>query len=536
MINLKEIPSNPGCYLFKDSKDKIIYVGKAKNLVKRVKSYFARTHDDVKTNVLVSHIKDIDFVVTDSEVEALILENNLIKKYKPRYNIDLKDSKRYAYVEVTGEDFPRLLIARSKENKRKGSKLFGPFVSGLGRDYVLRVLRNSFKIRTCRKLPKKVCMRFEIGLCSGPCEGKISKGNYLTDVKNCEMILKGKTKAIVEVLSKRMREFSMDKDFERALRIRDQIRAVKDLNDRQKMERGKKFDEDFVNWVVDSGDRGKMKPRTSRTRTDGEYGDKVYLILFNAKKGILENKQFFEFDWTSNFLEEFLVQFYSDYDCPKEVVLPIKVDKGLKDFIKGKGGKVVVPKVGEKVKLLELVERNVRLQAFGGEDKVKELGEKLRLGFLPRVIECFDVSHLSGTDVVASMVQFRNGRADKNNYRKFRIRSGDKNDDYAAMKEVMTRRYSGLKRGGLAMPDLIVVDGGKGQLGVAVEVLEELKLGVAVIGLAKREEEVFFPKSSRSVKLNHKSGALKLLVEIRDEAHRFAISYQRLLRNKKIRE
>ena len=558
MIDLGHAPKNPGCYLFKDSKGKVIYVGKAKSLVNRVKSYFAREHEDahrsvdpklrsigVKTNVLVSHIKSVDFMVTDSEVEALILENNLIKKYKPKYNIDLKDSKRYAFVQVTGEMFPRLLIARKRLEIRdskleRASRFYGPFVSGMSRDYVLHALRKIFKIRTCVKLPKKVCMRFQIGLCSGPCEGKISKTDYLENVKNAEMVLKGKTKAVVEILSKRMKGFSSEQDFERALVLREQIRAVKDLGEKQKMERDKKYDEDFINWIIS--------------------GDKVYLILFNARRGILENKQFFEFDWSPNFLEEFLVQFYSDYDCPKEVVLPEDVDSGLKEFIERLGGKVVVPKMGEKVKLLELVKKNVDLAVFGNVDKVKELKEKLGLIKLPRVIECFDVSHLSGTDVVASMVQFRDGVADKSNYRKFRIRGGDVNDDYAAMREVISRRYHRLAevRGigsseardeKMEAPDLIVVDGGKGQLGVAVGVLEELKLGIEVIGLAKAEETVILPKRQdgdlgvwghgglgREVRLDKKSGALKLLIEIRDEAHRFAIGYQRLLRGKKIRE
>lgn len=521
MINLENIPKNPGCYLFKDEGGKVIYVGKAKSLVKRVKSYFQKEHEDIKTNVLVSHIASVDYVVTDSEVEALILENNLIKKYRPRYNIDLKDSKRYAYIEVTDEEVPRLLLARNRTSgKREAgsgkSRFYGPFVSGLSRDYVLRALRNIFKLRTCVKLPKKHCMRFEIGLCSGPCEGTISRRDYLENIKSAEMVLKGKTRTVVDILQKRMKGFSSDQDFERALEIREQIKAIKELGDKQKMERDKKYDEDFINWIVS--------------------GNRVYLILFNARKGILENKQFFEFEWTPNFLEEFLVQFYSDYECPGEIVLPEKIDSGLKKFLESKCSRVVVPKAGDKLKLLELVKRNIRLQVFGGSDRVRELGDKLKMNSLPRVIECFDVSHLSGTDVVASMVQFREGRADKSNYRRFRIRAGDINDDYAAMGEVVTRRYTKLKREDLEMPDLIVIDGGKGQLGIVLDSLKELGLKIPVVGLAKREEEVFLPGRKSGIKLDRKSGALRLLVEIRDEAHRFAIAYQRLLRSKRIRE
>jgi excinuclease ABC subunit C len=513
MMDLKNIPKNPGCYLFKDFNGKVIYVGKAKVLDKRVKSYFAKTHKETKTNVLVSHIADVDFVVTDSEVEALILENNLIKKYTPRYNIDLKDSKRYAFIERTDEEFPRLLVAR----KREGSGVFyGPFVSGMSRDFVLNALRKIFRIRTCKKLPKKVCMKYEIGLCLGPCEMKISRRYYLENVKNAEMVLKGKTKVVLEILTKRMKRFSVEKDFEKALVLREQIKAILELGERQKMERNKKFDEDFINWIID--------------------GERVYLILFNARKGILENKQFFEFDWTPNFLEEFLVQFYSDYDCPREVVLPVKVDHGMEGFIKEKGGRVIVPRAGEKLKLLELVFKNIEIVVFGDLDKVRDLKEKLGLDKFPKVIESYDVSHLSGTDVVASMVQFRDGKADKNNYRRFKIRGGDVNDDYAAMREVVSRRYKKLKMEGLEMPDLIVVDGGKGQLGVAFEVLEKLGLSIPVIGLAKKEEEVFFYGKKDGVWLDKKGKALKLLQEIRDEAHRFAIEYQRLRRLKNLQE
>lgn len=534
MINLKGIPKNPGCYLFKDKLGSVIYVGKAKSLVKRVKSYFQKEHEDIKTNVLVSKIRDIDFVVTDSEVEALVLENNLIKKYKPKYNIDLKDSKRYAYLEVTAEKFPRLLVARSKKvddgSKRKPGKFYGPFVSGMSRDYVLRALRKIFQIRTCNRLPKRKCMRYDIGLCSGPCVGKISERDYVRDVKNAEMVLKGKTRGVIEMLDKKMKAFSRNEDFERALTIREQIRSIRALSEKQKMERQKKYDEDFINWIIHEG--------------------RVYLILFNAKKGILENKQFFDFEWTPNFLEEFLVQFYSDYDCPKEVVLPpldissgddltgqaVKIDKGLRDFIKDKDGRIVVPKQGEKMELLDLVKKNIDIAVFGDSDKIKELGEKLKLNSIPKVIECFDISHLSGTDVVASMVQFRDGQPDKSNYRRFKIRGGDVNDDYAAMCEVIGRRYSGLKKSGEDLPDLVVVDGGKGQLGVALDVLDELKIGIPVISLAKKLEEVFVPGRNEGIGLNGKSKALRLLQEIRDEAHRFAISYQRLLRRKRIRK
>jgi excinuclease ABC subunit C len=520
MVDLSGIPNDFGCYLFKNSDGVVIYVGKAKDLSKRVKSYFSKRHEDSKTRALVSHIVDVDFVVTDSEVEALILENNLIKKYKPKYNIDLKDSKRYAYIEVTREEFPRLLVARSRsavdESGRKRGRLYGPFVSGMSRDYVLRMLQRVFMIRTCKKLPRKICMRYSIGLCSGPCEKKISKSDYLRDVKSAEMVLKGKTSELVKSLSFRMKEFSGRQDYERALEVRNQIKAVKEMGERQKMERQKSYDEDIINWKI--------------------WKDVVYLTLFNSRKGILENKQDFEFAYSDNFLEEFLVQFYSDNEVPREIVLPGNVGGDLKEFLKGYGGKVVIPKRGEKKELLDLVMKNIEIALFGDSEKLEDLRDKLKLNDLPKVIECFDISHLSGTSTVASMVQFRSAKPSKENYRRYKIRSVEGIDDFACMQEVVRRRYTKLRDEKLAMPDLILIDGGKGQLSSVMEILEELDLKIPVISIAKREEEIFVPGRVSPIVLDKRGKALKLLQALRDEAHRFAINYNRLLRRKKIRD
>lgn len=515
-VNLSKIPSNPGCYLHKDKNGKIIYVGKAKNLKKRVSSYF-KVHEDAKTNALVSHIAKTDFIVTDSEVEALILENNLIKKNKPKYNIDLKDSKRYAFIQVTNEEFPRLLVARKRV--RGEGRFYGPFVSGMSRDYVLEALKKIFKIRTCNKLPKRKCMRYDIGLCSAPCINKISRKDYLESVAGAEMVLRGKTSLLVRTLTSKMREFSGRQDFERALAVRNQIRAIKDLSERQKMERRQDFDEDIINWVVHDG--------------------KVHLLLFNSRKGILENKQDFEFDFKDGFLEEFLVRYYGENEIPREVVLPERVGLGVKEYLeKLSKHKVVisVPEKGDKAKLLDLVKKNIEIVLFGDSRRVEDLRDKLKLNELPSVMECFDISHLSGTSTVASMVQFRNGVPDKSNYRRYKIRSVVGVDDFASMEEVIRRRYSKLKREELPLPNLVIVDGGKGQLSSAISILEELDLRLPIISLAKREEEVFVPGKSEPIVLSKKSDALKLLQAIRNEAHRFAISYNRLLRVKRVRE
>ena len=273
-INLLGIPKNPGCYLFKNKSGKVIYIGKAKNLSNRVKSYFQHrsvyskdrnsgVKQDLgsKTDILVSNIDSVEFFITDNEVESLILENNLIKKYKPKYNISLKDSKRYAFIQITDEEYPRLLVARKRENN---GRYYGPFVSGLLRDYIIEVLRKTFKIRTCKRLPKKECLRYSIGLCSAPCISEISKENYLQNIKSVELVLKGKVKNLVKILNKRMKEYSKEQKFENAIEARNQIIAVKTLEEKQKMERNKQYDEDVINYIIEK--------------------DKVYLMLFNLFK------------------------------------------------------------------------------------------------------------------------------------------------------------------------------------------------------------------------------------------------------------
>ncbi len=516
MIDTSKLPKNPGCYLFKDSLGKILYVGKAKNLQKRVKSYFSKNHLDVKTNVLVSKVSSVDFFITDNEVEALILENNLIKKNRPRYNIDLKDSKRYAYIKITNEKIPRLLIARKKDGE---GEFFGPFVSGTSRDYVLEALRRIFKIRTCKKLPKKECIRYSIGLCSAPCSERILEAEYLEDVNSVRMALQGKTKELIKKLEIKMKSASSKLDFERALEFKNQIKAVRSLGERQKMERQVEFDEDIINWIVEK--------------------NKVYLLLFNSRKGILENKQDFEFEYREDFIEEFLVQYYSDNEIPREIIFPEKVDSSIHKFLKKlKGGKVNLssPLKGEKRKLLDLVKRNIELKLFGESERLNDLQEKLKLNDYPKVIECFDISHLSGTSTVGSMVQFRDGKSSRENYRRYRIRTVNQVDDFASIAEVVRRRYYKLKTENLPFPNLILIDGGKGQLSSALEELEKLGLKIPIISIAKREEEIFMPGRKNSLELDKRGRALKLLQEIRDEAHRFAISYNRLLRRKKIRE
>ncbi|MCW8966705.1 MAG: excinuclease ABC subunit UvrC, partial [Candidatus Pacearchaeota archaeon] len=362
-MNLKDIPVSSGCYLFKDSSGSIIYVGKAKILRKRVSSYFQKKGHDKKTEQLVKNIKDVDFIVTKNEIEAFVLENNLINKHKPKYNIDLKDSKRYAFIEITNEIFPRIVVARDKDVE---GKLFGPFVSGQSRDYILNFLRRTFKIRTCKRLPKKKCIRYDIGLCDAPCINKISKRTYDENVKAIENILKGKVSEVVRELQVRMKKESGKMNYEKAMLLREQINAIKGLHDKQMVERQKKYDEDVINFMV--------------------RDSKVYLIVFNVHKGVLEQKQEFVFNEGENFFEEFLLRYYNDNEIPKEIILPVKVDESVKEYfskIAKKRVRFVVPKKGDKRLLLDLVLQNIEASNFSEVKKLNELQRKINLQEVP---------------------------------------------------------------------------------------------------------------------------------------------------------
>lgn len=515
-MDTSQLPIKPGCYIYKNEKGKVIYIGKAKNIKKRVSSYFQKKELDIKTQQLVKNIKTIDFITTDNEIEALLLENTLIKKHRPKYNIDLKDSKRYAYIEITDELYPRLITSRVKKNN---GKYFGPFVSGYERKYILDLLIKTFRIRTCRKLPKKACLKFHINLCDAPCINNISKEDYIDQIKKVELVLKSKTSTLVSNLKNEMILRSKNQEYEASLKIRNQLSALEYLKEKQNVQRNKKYDEDIINYVVKD--------------------NRVYLMLFKIYKGTLTNKEEFIFDYYADFFEDFMTQYYSEHDIPKEIILENEVSSSIVDYlnlINKKIVKLVIPKIGEKKILLELVKKNIELSFFGDIKKIEYLKKSLRLTFLPNVIECFDISHLSGTLTVGSMVQFRNGKADKSNYRRFRITSYLGNDDFAGMLEVVKRRYKRLKEENLDFPDLILIDGGKGQLSSALKSLNSLELNIPIIAIAKGEEEIFIPGEDESIRLPQKDKALLFLRQIRDEAHRFSINYNKLLRKKEIKD
>jgi len=514
MFESIDFPKNPGCYLFKDKKNKIIYVGKAKNLKNRIKTYKKGKKLDSKTKHMLKNAKDADFIITDNEVEALILENTLIKRYQPKYNIRLKDAKNHAYIKITDEKYPRAIIARRKIGK---GKFYGPFVSAQERDYILHFIKKTFNLRTCKKLKKEPCLRYHINMCDAPCIDLISERDYDKKIEKVKKVFSGKTKDLINELEKEMKKLSNEKKYELAIKIRNEMQALKNLNERQNMKRERKYNEDIINYIIEN--------------------EKIYLMLFNIYKGTLYNKKEYIFDYKSDFLEEFIVQYYSQNPIPKEIIIPEEIDPLINLFLeKKRGSKISIKKPirGEKKQLLDLVEKNIELTFFSSKNKIKILQEKIKLDDPPRVIECFDISHLSGTSTVGSMVQFRNGKPDKNNYRRFKIRTVDGIDDFMAIAEVVRRRYIRLKKENRDFPDLIIVDGGRGQLNFSLKELEKIGVKIPIISIAKKFEEIYIPGRIDPLKLSRKDKALHFIQEIRNEAHRFAIKYNRLLRKKEL--
>jgi excinuclease ABC subunit C len=512
MIALDSVPHHPGCYLFKASEGSILYVGKARDLRKRVSSYFQRSDHSPKTEALVQATRDLDFIVTNTEVEALLLENTLIKKHWPKYNIKLKDSSRYACIHLTEEAFPRIRISRKTA---AAGCFYGPFTSARERDYVFQVVRKTFGLRTCRRLPRRACLRYHLGHCTGPCIGKISEAEYRERVERAKSVLKGKIEELIATLRAEMMASAKREQFERARVLRDEIAALERLLERQSVLRRRKLDQDVLCFMVEGGN--------------------VHLMLFKVYQGTLEGKEEFVFPWSESFLEEFIVQYYSDNEPPQELIVAEALDGPLVEFlghVLGKKVRVTVPVQGEKKALLDLARKNLEIAFFGDRLKLQALQEALRLPKTPEVVECFDISHLAGTAMVGSMVQFRGGRPDKSNYRHFRIKSVEGVDDYASIAEVVRRRYSRLKEEGRDLPDLIIIDGGQGQLAAAWQELRDLRIKVPVVSIAKGEEEIYAPGQKTPLPIKRNDKASLFVQEMRDEAHRFAIAYNRLLRKK----
>lgn len=541
---LDSLPKNPGVYQFKDSEGTIIYVGKAVNLRNRVRSYFQeKGAPDPKREVLVSKIRDLEIVVTDSEMEALLLENNLIKEHAPRYNVRLKDDKSYPYIVITSEPYPRVFPTR--QVRRDGSRYFGPYTDVKAMHAMMRAIRGIFPIRSCdyhidaaviEKKKLKVCLDYHIQKCEGPCEGLVSHADYTAMIRQVEQLLKGKTRSLREILEQEMERRSAELAFEKAAEIRNRLLALQKFQDRQKVVSEDLCDRDILAVAARENDAVGVLFRVR----DGKIIGKQHFVLTGA-----------EFETEAEITEHLLQRYYaSTEDIPPELFLPVEIgDAGvLAAWLSEKAHQkveLVVPKIGDKAKLVRMCGANAKylldeilIQKSKTEEfiprSVQALHRDLRLPALPRRIECFDISHFQGSETVASMVSFLDGKPRKSEYRKYRIRTVEGIDDFRSMKEVVGRRYRRLLDEQAPLPDLIIVDGGKGQLSSAVEVLTELGLAAQpVIGLAKRLEEVFLPGESIAQNIPKTSSGLKLLQRVRDEAHRFAITFHRSLRDKR---
>lgn len=531
---LAVLPNKPGVYIMRDEHGKIIYVGKAVVLKNRVRSYFRNlASHTVKVKALVAKVAEIETIVTDSEVEALILECNLIKKYRPRYNITLKDDKTYPYLKVTlQEDFPRIYVTRRQ--LRDGAKYYGPYADAGAMHATVKLLRYMFPLRNCRKMnPDRPCLQYHIKRCLAPCAGYVSKEDYGRMIKAVCMILDGRTAEVERELKQQMQAAADSYAFEEAARVRDQLQAVTKLNEQQKAVTGG-GDLDVVGFAKDSTG--------------------ICLQIFFVRGGKLIGRDNFflqdDGDSEQDVLTAFVKQYYNEASfVPREILLPVLPETDeltvMSEWLTEKAGRKVElsqPQRGTKRELLHLASENAvklleerlrkgQLSLQTEEQAAEELQMALQLPDPLERIDCFDISHTQGTETVASMVVFRNGKPSKKDYRRYKIESTEgKPDDFKSMQEVVYRRYRDYKD----LPSLVIIDGGKGQLSSALEVIRGLGLQeLPVIGLAKREEEIFTEGSSESILLDRESASLHLIQRIRDEAHRFAITYHRKLRSKR---
>ncbi len=546
---LNNLPTNPGVYLYKNNENQIIYIGKAKNLKKRVSQYFNnKKNHSLKTQFLVKNIKDLQTIITNNEIEALLLENKLIKKHKPKYNITLKDSKTYAYIKITADEYPRIVSARSISNKKykkkKDNRLddntttnqetyFGPFVGGYKRKELMTLAIKLFKLRTCKNLPKKACLNYHIGLCTAPCINKVSKKEYQEQVNNATKFLKGDTKQVLYTLKSKMQRASEELKFEEALELRNQIHSITILDQKQTVDLVKKFDQDIIAIASDKH-------------------SSIFTIL-SIKRGVISGKKEYRFKQgisdQTELLEEFIKIFYSQNEVPNEIIVnklfwQAETDKDILEeyFSKIKGMKVniTVPQKGEKKKLIQIAEKNAKHSLENST--LKEIQEKLNLPEEPITIECFDISNLGNEHIVAGMTQFKYAKPNKDAYRRFEIQGTyNKQDDFAAMREAVYRRYKRLKEernthNDTSFPELIIIDGGPGQLSSALDALKTLSLHIPIISLAKKEEEIYLPNEESPRNFDNNSKMMLLIRKIRDATHNYVISYNKKKRQMKFRK
>lgn len=543
---LKHLPTSPGVYLFKDAEGEILYIGKAKSLRPRVRSYFARGQDhSPKTRELVRRIADVDTMVVGSEAEALLLEANLIKAHRPRFNIQLRDDKRYPYIKVTvQEPFPRLFVTRNLAND--GARYFGPYTDVGPLRQALEVIRRLYPVRSCsydlpREAPRRPCLDHHIGRCQAPCVGLQSEEDYRAMIAEVLEILTGHTEAVRGRVERQMAEAAEALDFERAAVLRDVLAGLDAIERRQRMADVRGGDQDVLGVARD--------------------GDFACAVLLRIRTGKLLGREVAYFENMEDEGDEALLatavsRFYfgqgehGTSDLPREILLPGDFeDRALVGELVGEAAghrvQTHVPQRGDKLRLIELANQNARhlleeravlteTVRARADDDLYALQEALGLKVVPRMLVCFDISHTQGTEVVGSAVVFQNGEPHKAEYRRFKVRGEWGNDDFRSMGEVVGRYFRRRIEEGLPLPDLAVIDGGKGQLGAAVAALEEVGAGeVAVCSLAERDEEVYLVGRSDPLRLRRTSPALRLLQCARDEAHRFAHSYNRKLRHRR---
>jgi len=544
---IQVLPNKPGVYLMKNSEDEIIYVGKAVSLKKRVRSYFRSTrHDSAKTRALVKNVADIEYILTDSELEALILECNLIKEHRPKYNINLKDDKSYPYLKITNEDYPRVIVTRKVV--KDGSRYFGPYTSATALRETMDLLKKLFLFRSCKQTTftnERPCLNFHIKRCLAPCVGRISKDQYNKIIKQVILFLEGKQEDLVIKLEKDMEKAAANLEFERAAQIRNQVQGIKQVIERQKIVSGGFEDQDVMAIA-----RG--------------FNETCVQVFF-VRGGKLIGRENYFLQGTDGInrrkvLESFIKQYYIQQDfVPREILVETELSevKVLEEWLSNKRGNKVyikVPKRGERKDLVDLVGKNAletiqrvelekQQKKSMTEDAVMELQKELGLAKPPLRIECYDISNTQGAESVASMVVFEGGKPKKDQYRRFKIKTVEGPDDFASMYEVISRRFKNAREEKVdarskskfsVLPDLVIIDGGKGQLQVARKAMVEQEYDhIPTYGLAKKEEWLFTQGQRDPIILPRSSKALYLLQRIRDEAHRFAVTYHRSLRGKR---
>ena len=456
-FNSSKLPTEPGVYLFQDGKSEIIYIGKAKNLRSRVRCYFSNSEQSQKTQLLVPKIRVIEWIIVDNEVEALLLENKLVKQHKPKYNINLKDAKTFAYIALSKEAYPRIFTTRKPSSKLD---MFGPYTDGYLRRELQRLTIKVFKIRVCKKFPKRACLNFHIGLCTAPCTGNVTQKQYNLQVEQARSFLMGNYEQVTEQLNLQMQKASEQVKYERALELRNQISSIQLLTQHQVVDVHRRYDQDVIAFR--------------------RLGDKMLVVQMGIRKGVLLGKKEYTLDFEPQIDQQFLKEFYNTKQIPQEILLNTAAwtdpeeKAALQDYfstLRGAQVNLTIPKKGDELHLIKLAEKNIEAN-LDEDSALVDLQTALNLPTLPRIIECFDVSNLGKEHVVSGMVRFKDGSPDKSNYRRFKIKTVTGQDDFASMNEVVTRRYKRLVNEKAQLPDLVIVDGGPGQVTAAKTALK----------------------------------------------------------------